>query len=377
MRVLAEGLSIRAGGGIQVALDVLRRLANDRSVRAAAICSHELSTQLSGDIIASFEDFVEADISSPLQFARARFRAHQLERRFEPDVVYTIFGPSYWVPTAPQVTGFGRPSLLEWRIAKRLLPGAIDSYIDYSSWKDVVRRWFLKKSRGYLVESEAVLIKLAHCLDVPTERITVMGNTFGNSFERYDFRSRRSGNSNVLVPAAYYPHKNLEIIPFVAAAMAREHPTRNFCFTLTIPNTSAPWAGIVEAARAANVSKHVRTVGAIPCSDMPALYARADCVFLPTLLECFTAVYPEAFKSGRPLVTSRRDFAQSLCDDAAVYCDPLDPEDCARKIEDVLDDEKWAQTLVSRGASRLSTHYVTPSERYSRIRTALDYIAAH
>ena len=291
--------------------------------------------------------------------------------------MYTIFGPSYWVPKAPQVTGFGFPSLLECRIAKRLFPGAIDSYIDYSSWKDVVRRWFLKKSNGYLVESEAVLIKLAHHLDVSRERITVMGNTFGNSFERYDFRNRRSGHSNVLVPAAYYPHKNLEIIPFVAAAMAKERPMRNFCFTLTIPSTSAPWAGIVEAARAANVSEHVRTVGAIPCSEMPALYARADCVFLPTLLECFTAVYPEAFKSGRPLVTSRRDFAESLCDDAAAYCDPLDPEDCARQIESVLDDEEWAETLVSRGASRLSTHYVTASERYSRIRTALDCIAAH
>ena len=228
------------------------------------ICSRELSAQLRGDITASFEDFVEADISTPLQFAKARFGAHQLERRFQPDAVYTIFGPSYWVPRAPQVTGFGFPSLLECRIAKRLFPGAIDSYIDYSSWKDVVRRWFLKKSNGYLVESEAVLIKLAHYLDVSRERITVMGNTFGNSFERYDFRNRRSGNSNVLVPAAYYPHKNLEIIPFVAAAMAKERPTRNFCFTLTIPSTSAPWAGIVEAARAANVSDHVRTVGAIP-----------------------------------------------------------------------------------------------------------------
>ena len=74
-------------------------------------------------------------------------------------------------------------------------------------------------SAPYLVESDAVMVKLAGHLAVSKERIAVMGNTFGNSFEFYNFPIRRSGNSNVLVPAAYYRHKNLEIIPFVAAAM--------------------------------------------------------------------------------------------------------------------------------------------------------------
>jgi glycosyltransferase involved in cell wall biosynthesis len=375
MRVLVEALAIRTGGGVQTALDVLDHLARDSSVRAAVICSREVSCQLGGDTASLFANFVEAEVSTYLQVAKARLRAHQLEYSFQPDVVYTIFGPSYWLPKAPQVTGFAMPFLLNPRVAKRLYPGGIDSYIDYSSWKNIARRISLNNSRGYLVESEVVKGKLARYLRVPEKNIMVMGNTFGQGFDLHHFRNRYLTSSNILVPAAYYPHKNLEIIPFVAAAMVKQRPTRDFRFTLTIPGDSAPWARIAKAARAVNVSDHVCTVGGRPCAEMPMVYETADCIFLPTLLECSTRAYPEAFKAERPVVTSRRDFAESDCGDAVAYCDPLDPEDCARQIASVLDNENWARTLVSRGMSRLSTHYVTASERYSRIRTALDCFA--
>lgn len=38
---------------------------------------------------------------------------------------------------------------------------------------------------------------------------------------------------------------------------------------------------------------------------------------MPSLLECFTATYPEAMRMERPIVTTDLAFAQGLCGEAA------------------------------------------------------------
>ena len=56
-------------------------------------------------------------------------------------------------------------------------------------------------------------------------------------------------------------------------------------------------------------------------SECPSLYRQSTFAFQPTLLECFTATYPEAMRSGKPIVTPDLEFARGLCGGAAVYYD--------------------------------------------------------
>ena len=85
-------------------------------------------------------------------------------------------------------------------------------------------------------------------------------------------------------------------------------------------------------------------------TECPSLYEQADVMFQPTLLECFSATYPEAMKMQRPIVTTDIEFAHGLCGPAAHYYSPLSAEDAARAEGFVGTDDA---SLVERAGGRV------------------------
>jgi glycosyltransferase involved in cell wall biosynthesis len=49
---------------------------------------------------------------------------------------------------------------------------------------------------------------------------------------------------------------------------------------------------------------------------------------------------------GVPIATSNVPPMPEICEDAAVYFDPYDPDDIAKKIDSVLSDEALRRTLI-------------------------------
>ena len=162
------------------------------------------------------------------------------------------------------------------------------------------------------------------------------------------------GPRRVLVLGEPKPAKNLEVVPAVAAALARRG-ARDVEIALTVDDEAGPYGGPLEAAFArAGEGVPVRRVGRVPHHELGALYRSGAAVLLPSLLESFSATYVEAFHFGVPLVTSDRDFARDVCGDAAVYADPLDPEALADAVLRVLDDEGLRRRLRAEGRRRLA-----------------------
>lgn len=55
-------------------------------------------------------------------------------------------------------------------------------------------------------------------------------------------------------------------------------------------------------------------------------------MFLPTLLECFSASYPEAGFMKVPIFTSDLSFAKTICGEGAFYFNPMDCKNIASVI---------------------------------------------
>src|SRR5262249_750951 len=106
------------------------------------------------------------------------------------------------------------------------------------------------------------------------------------------------------------------------------------------------------------------TRGMVPHAEFARVYQEADAVFLPTLLECSSAVYPESFVAERPLITSATDFARELCEDGAQYVDPHDPVAAAQVLAAVMEDEKLREQMVIRGHEVLERNYISPEEKW-------------
>jgi glycosyltransferase involved in cell wall biosynthesis len=58
---------------------------------------------------------------------------------------------------------------------------------------------------------------------------------------------------------------------------------------------------------------------------------------------------------GCPVVVSRAASLPEVCGDAAVYCDPHDPADIARAMEEVLGDSATQEDLRRRSLERART----------------------
>jgi glycosyltransferase involved in cell wall biosynthesis len=98
----------------------------------------------------------------------------------------------------------------------------------------------------------------------------------------------------------------------------------------------------------------VRVLGLVPRPDLPALYAGAACLVMPSLFEGFGIPLVEAMLAGCPIAAARGTSIPEVAGDAAIFFDPLDPDDISRALETLSRDRAMAADLVRRGRARTS-----------------------
>jgi len=151
----------------------------------------------------------------------------------------------------------------------------------------------------------------------------------------------------VYYPAGVWPHKNHRRLLEAFALL----PDRQLGLVLTGASTGR-LAGLLERARELGVAERVHFVGFVPDADLPALYRRARAVVFPSLYEGFGLPPLEAMACGCPVASSRRASLAEICADAAEVLEPEDPEQMARAITTVVDDEPRRGELRALGLAR-------------------------
>jgi glycosyltransferase involved in cell wall biosynthesis len=283
-----------------------------------------------------------------------------IERAFAPDVVFTVFGPAYFRARAPHVVGFALPYLIYER------DGPIPAATPVERLGDWLRCVMLRQADHLVVETQTVRDRLARRLRIDPTQISVIGNSVNPLLVRHaEAASTPLGSFNFLIPSAYYLHKNLEIVPRVAAALRGLDPDLDFAFRLTLKPDSAHWQALAEQARQLGVADRLINLGVLPLEDLAHAYREASAVFLPTLREASTAVYPESFYFKRPLVTSDMDFARELCGDAALFVAPLAPEEIAFRLIGLVRSPAMRMRLVKAGVQQLSRTYPKAKDKFA------------
>jgi glycosyltransferase involved in cell wall biosynthesis len=206
------------------------------------------------------------------------------------------------------------------------------------------------------VQTGTMARRLARVWGIPEGKFRVVPNG-PSTFLRAEApagETPQPGIRRVLVPGEPKPAKNLEIVPAVAAALARRR-AHNVELVLTVPPDANEWTGPLEAALVRHQDRvPVRRIGQVPHAQLGPLYRSAAVVLLPSLAESFSATCVEAMHFGVPLVTSDRDFARDVCSDAALYADPTDPDAIAGAVLRALDDAALRRALRTAGFARLA-----------------------
>lgn len=366
--IIINTANLQKGGALQVAASFVDEASRVPSVNFVVILGKASSDTIIPEHYIHFTHlkFYKVNLlptQSPLHYIQFGRALSRIEKEVNPDAVITIFGPCYWKPQARHIMGFANGYLLY-----------DDTYFfkiwsGWRSWKFNLK----KKFHQYLLKREADLLwtetedsrkRLAKFVDMPLQRIVVASNNCSNFFRSESkevFRDLpKSKATRLLYVSSYYPHKGFELIPPVLEILKKRAIDVEIILTIRNDDYQRIFGGL----------DNVINLGPVNPKYCPDLYRQSNIIFAPTLLETFTAVYPEAMYSQIPIVTTDLPFARDICRDAALYFDPASPADAADKIQQLIEDENLRNRLIHNGLNRVED-FDLPEARFQKVLKAV------
>lgn len=350
MNILINASNLKVGGSIQVADSICCLLCDYPQHRFTAVLSSAMDA--TAERIHGFPnvEVVRHDVRNDLStLLLGRDRVMDgLVRERGIDAVLTVFGPSRWVPKCLHVSGFARSQLVIPDSPYYVRPRPLRERLAIALSRRVLWFYFKRCSKIYFTENPYISKRLSAM--ARSLRVYTVTNYYNQAYDHPEqWRSRPLPpfeGTTLLTVTAMYPHKNLPIAIDVARILRREHPDFPFRFVFTIGREEFP-------AFEEELAPHFVFTGRVDITECPSLYEQSDIMFQPTLLECFTATYPEAMKMERPIVTTDIEFARGLCGEAARYYAPLSAAAAAQAIYEVATDAALRQRLVENGRRQL------------------------
>jgi glycosyltransferase involved in cell wall biosynthesis len=352
MIILINLSTVNGGGATQVATAVLEDLKVSNSNDFVVV----LSPSLYGFIETNkyppnfkFYWLKKHISSSVINFLKTIKELKNIERINNVDFVFTVFGPSYWTPKKTHLMGYAIPHYVysESPFFNKLSLKELFLF----NMKKYLQFFYIKNnSKYYHVETEDVKRRLSASFNIPLNNIFVVSASihpcYFESDLRQDIKIESSGkfDAKLISISSTAKHKNLLIINEVLPILKNEYGL-NVQFILTLPSVFFSNNFDIN-------DKNIINIGPVRIENCPSLYEQSDFVFSPSLLECFSAVYPEAMFMQKPLLVSDLPFSNEVCKEAALYFSPLSPKDLAEKINQLIKSMNNQSDLIEAGNKR-------------------------
>ena len=368
-RILVNASTCVVGGGVQVSTSFINEASKDSSHEFIFIVSEAVFSNLD-DKIKKFENILIQSPSParPLSGYKTRNKILKIEEGFKPDIVFTVFGPSYINFSSKHLCGLADGWVTHMsKIAFNSLPFIQKSIFLLRSY---YKKKYLFKKDFYWVETEVAKKGLMKRLSFKDEKIKVIPNTYSSSFiEKVNKNSEGKSNFiKVLTISAPYYHKNLKIIPEIAKLIIKKDKVNKYKFYVTLPvgTNNKIVNEFWDIVREKSVQKSIQNLGVLRNDECPYWYLNSNIIFMPSLLETSSAIYPEAMILNKPIITTNLDFAHSSCGDAALYYDPLSAESASEKIMELSSNKKLMKELISIGKEKIKNS-LKPNQKYNLI----------
>ena len=371
MKIIINTSNLYVGGGVQVALSFINELKYiDSKNEYHIFLSKATEKQISQ------HEFDERFYFYLIENSPAKLKTRStilekldyLESKINPDIVLSVFGPTYWTPKSKHIMGFAVPWVLEqdsiaYNELKPLKRFKMKLWVKYISYYTKIN------ANNYIIETSDGKEKLAKVLNINLKNIYVVSNTYSSVFNDSKYiepqhskyiklPEKEKDEFRLLLISHNHPNKNLKIINKLLPLLKMH----NVKFVLTITQNDYELLFDKE-------NKNIINLGPVSQDSCPSLYTQCDAMFLPTLLEVFSASYPEAMKMKKPILTSDLSFARDVCGNAASYFNPLDENDIYYKIIELIENKNLREELIENGTKKLNTFETSRSraEKYLEI----------
>ena len=350
-KFILNATTLPKGGGIQACVSFINmslELASD--IEWIYIVSSKVEEELKkfGTVIPNNRLIVFNE--SPAKIINARHRLLKLSIDLAPDAIFTFFGPAYVKFKYPHLCGVADGWVTHSTLFAYQPLDSLWSKLT-TFMRCVYKAYWYRFADRWVVEAECAKRGMMRRLRVPGKYVHIVRNTCAKHYNQkidkpYDLNTDKK--IKILTLSSYYPHKNLDIIPCIAQHL-KNIGVDDFLFVITIAKDTPEEKRLIEQCALLGVSDCVKNIGPVNIIDGPALYAAIDIVLQPSLLETFSANYPEAMAQGKPIVSTDLDFAHNVCEDAALYYSPRDAKSAAECIDTLIKNVDLSNILTAKG----------------------------
>lgn len=216
----------------------------------------------------------------------------------------------------------------------------------------------VKAADFILAPSQSMADDIKSFISLPDSKIYV--NHYGAHLENFSKSinfAKEKNIINILCTSNYGDHKNFETF-LRAIEILNRNIDKDFSVFLTIDfNDSlnkycATLKRDFELFSKPEINRHVELLGRLSYSKAMDLYKTADIFVWPTLTESFGHPLIEAIASGLPTIVSNIPINKEICGTSALYFEPLDSQDLAKKIKLLIKNPDLRKQLAEQSLQR-------------------------
>lgn len=268
--------------------------------------------------------------------------------RKKPDI---FFSPAHYAPRISPV-----PTVIS------IMDLAFFHFPDYFTKKDLTQlhRWTsysIKQAKAIITISEASKNDIISLYHINKEKIHVVypgikevKSLDPHIYSMEELQSRYNISKNYLLfVGTLQPRKNIaRLIEAFSKVVANEGVSTELQLVV-VGKKGWKYEEILNAPRKFGVEDRVKFLDFVDDSNLVLLYKNAQIFVWPSLYEGFGLPILEAMQNNCPVITSNISSMPEAGGDAALYVDPMDVDDIAKKIQKVLSDKKLRLHMIEKG----------------------------
>lgn len=146
-----------------------------------------------------------------------------------------------------------------------------------------------------------------------------------------------------------YPHKNIPVLVAAVESLNKNLPAGRQV------NLAIVCARSVFESRLPK-SQYIHYLGRLSDSDLIKAYKNSLAFVTPSLIEGFGLPGLEAMASSTPVIAANASCLPEIYGDAALYFDPHSPQDLVEKIQNLFNNPKLKQKLITNSKKQVARY---------------------
>lgn len=205
-------------------------------------------------------------------------------------------------------------------------------HLKHAGYKLIIEK-AAKNAEKIIAVSNATKNEIIDHLFIPEEKIVVIHEGVDTKLQTKDIKDREGKTNHLLHVGNLYPHKNMNrLLDALRICVEKKLDIK----LVIVGRKDYFYQKFYEKVRQGGLDDYVVFKGEVSDEELANLYQTSLATIIPSLMEGFGLPALEAMNNNCLVLVSNIPSLKEVCADAAIYFEPLDSSDIAKKIEQLL-----------------------------------------